>query len=572
MMIAVMLIPLVLAFLPIEDANIKITLAAVIGEILSNGNVTKWFSYYINRLKKKRITIPNKLADESDNPLYHKTVEYLINKYPDKLTDCELIPKNGDINYNLSNMDGMFVDMYELDGIKYKFYLMFTPGDKGSSKIQVSCNTATPDIIKKYIRSINLDYKPNGNIITVFNSVIRGKKKEEQFVEWGYVTVKTNKTLNNTIYDDEIKTGLFDDIDNFMSNEKWYMERGIPYKRGYFLYSTPGQGKTSVAKIIANKYDIPIFCLDLTTVKENSDLTKLITSINYHINNNERYILLIEDIDNHEFIKGGNNGVYYYDAPKKEHISMDCFLNVLDGVTEPHGRIVIMTANQSDAIISNRALLRPGRIDKVIEFKECNKQQIRRMYSMFYNNDLDWDNINVVENLSAATIVKLLQENIDRPENFIQVITNPDDCKVDDVSNTNQGTHSRMSRHRKPVTLKQKIRRCEKYIDENDMCKEKTARKLEKLQRKMQEKQKAEQERINRKKAKAKAKKTLQSKLAKIRSSVNDTDVTDVTDDMNEFETPAFLLNSIEADELSDDCVTTYTDIVDETENYFNLF
>lgn len=44
---------------------------------------------------------------------------------------------------------------------------------------------------------------------------------------------------------------LIMDVEHFLSQPRWYIDRGIPYRRGYLLYGPPGSGKTSAIMAIA---------------------------------------------------------------------------------------------------------------------------------------------------------------------------------------------------------------------------------------------------------------------------------------------------------------------------------
>ena len=49
----------------------------------------------------------------------------------------------------------------------------------------------------------------------------------------------------------------------FLKSEKWYQQRGIPYRRGYLLYGHPGTGKSSFIQAVAGALDYSICMLSL---------------------------------------------------------------------------------------------------------------------------------------------------------------------------------------------------------------------------------------------------------------------------------------------------------------------
>lgn len=422
-MIHTVLISVILSFFEFKNADYKMHIALLLTELF-NERLWLWVKQKLNFFKHKQISVPDATKDYDFNPLFDRLQSYLAVKYVRSIESCELIPKNGDVEFDIKDMTGKkFKDTYVTATTTHEMELHVAEISGASvldtrqakRQIVISSKTATPDDIKNYVRKVSNLRLNHTNLIKIYRPIVRGKKKDEQSIEWENVTVRTNKTQENTVYSEEITKELFDDIDTFVSSESWYAQRGIPYKRGYFLHSTPGQGKTSVAKIIANKYGIPIFCLDLTVVNDNSVLTKLMTELNYFVNN-EKYILLMEDAERADFF----NSRY-----RDPTLSMDCFLNAIDGVVEPHGRIILMTANDPANIIQHKALMRPGRIDKIMELKPCDNTQLKKLYSLFYSDAkyvVDWDCWKLNEDLSAAYVMKLLQENIGRPEIFLRLI------------------------------------------------------------------------------------------------------------------------------------------------------
>ena len=43
------------------------------------------------------------------------------------------------------------------------------------------------------------------------------------------------------------------DLHEFVNSAQWYIDRGIPYRRGYLLHGVPGCGKSSIVAAIAGE-------------------------------------------------------------------------------------------------------------------------------------------------------------------------------------------------------------------------------------------------------------------------------------------------------------------------------
>ena len=64
---------------------------------------------------------------------------------------------------------------------------------------------------------------------------------------------RRRRPLSSVILDSGICDKILADVREFIDSPKWYMERGIPYRRGYLLYGPPGCGKSSFITALAGE-------------------------------------------------------------------------------------------------------------------------------------------------------------------------------------------------------------------------------------------------------------------------------------------------------------------------------
>jgi len=327
---------IVSTLIPFKDSMLKVQIGLMVGEIvriiIQNKNSIRWMPFN----QKKQVIIFNKNEKNDVNPIYYKLEEYIINKCFNDMKTFELVPKKGELTLSIfDNREAKLQVVWEDKKVDIHFDQLEDENNQKRRCIVFSSTTESMEFIKEFIHTI-CKHKLHNNIITIYRPLRTklGKKDCDYSIDWDTVYIKTNKTKENTIYSKEINEEFFDDVKWFMENEDWFSSRGIPYKRGYVLHGKPGTGKTSMAKILANHYELPIFIIDLETIKNNSDFVRLSTDISY-FTQNKKYILLIEDMDRSSLL----NDSYGTD------LSQCCLLNILDGVVETHGRICLLTAN-----------------------------------------------------------------------------------------------------------------------------------------------------------------------------------------------------------------------------------
>lgn len=164
------------------------------------------------------------------------------------------------------------------------------------------------------------------------------------------------------------------DVRRFMSRGWWYAERGIPYRRGYLLYGSPGSGKSSFIFALAGSLDLSICLLNLSERGLTDD------KLNHLLSNApERSILLLEDVDAAFLGRGKAAESDGYQA----NVTFSGLLNSLDGVASSESRIIFMTTNHVEKL--DPALIRPGRVDFIEEVGDAEPEQAENLLLRFYS-------------------------------------------------------------------------------------------------------------------------------------------------------------------------------------------
>lgn len=242
---------------------------------------------------------------------------------------------------------------------------------------------------------------------------------------------QTSKSFSNVYgaHVDELRERL----NIFINHPEWYEERGIPHTLGIMLHGIPGAGKTSTIKAIAKDTGRHIFNLALrpyTTCKqltnlfydENVCVTAIDGSvINYRIPLNKR-IYVIEDIDCLTDVVLDRESVHSKKQNHNEVLTLSYLLNLLDGVLETPGRILVITSNYPERI--DKALIRPGRIDVKVEFRNADRQFILDMLNHFYECDKSLDDIpvSVADRFTPAEVMLTMCMHFKDPDGALAAL------------------------------------------------------------------------------------------------------------------------------------------------------
>lgn len=550
-------------YLPGPDSGFKTLAAYQLGSALEPvfASVTQGCGAWVRRVLRLSRNWHTVIVQHG-SPVYDKLEEYILAEFIDVFRQCQVVPRKGNVTFAMRQI---LLDKSletEFQGHKIVIDIASSLGqqqqhnyrerndraaESGRVDIEdlvVGSRTADIRTLREFVTSIcEARERQRSRLLKVYRAVVgnssprkrkrgNGASGDEDgdggpSASWDEIEIRTNRNLLNTIVSETVQHELLDDVKWFLDNEEWYNAKGIPYKRGYVLYGPPGTGKTSIVKALANEYDLYVFVVDLAVVRDNSQLTMLISQINY-LARNRRYILSIEDIDRSDLLKEK-----YDRADKDFQITMDCFLQVLDGIVESSGRLLFLSANKlaplekidsgrrsrnnfhnqpnRDAQEDPSALLRPGRVDRLIKLDYCGLGQAQAMLEHFYGEEAQSPESHqrlaacrdCLGKTTPAQLIKLMQESPTECEPVLKALESDtlQGAQSDIASQSDWGNNSFAIRRaitnvqRKQRTLKRrkrKIQQIEREYANLEKLKESTTKMQEDIDKaKQREKAKA---------------------------------------------------------------------------------
>jgi len=189
-------------------------------------------------------------------------------------------------------------------------------------------------------------------------------------IEWRqFGQPRRRRPLHSVILAEGVAERIIADLKQFAASKDWYVDRGIPYRRGYLLYGPPGCGKSSFIQALAGELGYSICVLNLNERGLTDDKLMMLLSTPP-----PRSFILLEDVDA-AFVKRDNK-------MHSSGVTFSGLLNALDGVASTEERIVFMTTNFPERL--DPALIRPGRVDLKAEIGLATPQQVRLMFLRFY--------------------------------------------------------------------------------------------------------------------------------------------------------------------------------------------
>lgn len=237
---------------------------------------------------------------------------------------------------------------------------------------------------------------------------------------WRWTDSRHKRPMSSIVLNPGVKEMLLADTKDFLKSEKWYADRGIPFRRGYLLHGVPGSGKSSLIHAIAGELMLDIYVVSLSSSWiSDSTLTTLMGRVP------ARCIVLLEDLDaaftrstsrdgsatgspeNSETTATVESSESRHSRRHKDNLSdvntlsLSGLLNALDGVAASEGRILFATTNHLERL--DPALSRPGRMDVWVEFRNASKWQAELLFRNFFPSTDD-DNVVIEGDLDGVEL------------------------------------------------------------------------------------------------------------------------------------------------------------------------
>ena len=173
---------------------------------------------------------------------------------------------------------------------------------------------------------------------------------------------------------DETLHSVVKEVKFWYDSKEWFRDRSIPWRCGLLFHGEPGTGKTSLARALAEVLDLPVFVFDLASMTNAEFIEEWKSALS-----EAPCMVLLEDIDG---VFHGRKNIAVKDGDGG--LTFDCLLNSLDGIERAEGVLLVVTTNNLEHVDPALARLphedsdempsRPGRIDRMVEFKRLDAE------------------------------------------------------------------------------------------------------------------------------------------------------------------------------------------------------
>lgn len=330
-----------------------------IGTMASNMLKKKTLNYIVDKMKshfgiemrfshEKQIKIITKWVEEVDPTNFKYRIS---NPYDYKKNDNPML--KGEFIIHIDKRTFIFISVSTGKQESDKGIYMYIFGKKAFKWFKIIANKA------QYANDTNMMY-----------SISARNSEDGQY--WTCVGSTFNsRPMDTLFFDKDIKDKICKHLDDWLSNEDVYKDRGLTFKTGILLYGVAGTGKSSLASAIATYLNCGLITIDTATF-EDLNITEVVESINADSN---RYVILIDEIDTIFTSRDDDNAT---DAQK---VRTSKLLSLLDSQQSPNNVIFVATTNYVNKL--DKAVIRKGRFDMSIELGNISRETAMEMCKSF---------------------------------------------------------------------------------------------------------------------------------------------------------------------------------------------
>jgi len=192
-------------------------------------------------------------------------------------------------------------------------------------------------------------------------------------------------------------TSVHKDIQHFLQNKSVYERLGRPWTYTVLNEGPPGVGKTKLVKAIAALTGYTLIIINLHHIPSMRTLYEAFHNpiLDGDAIPHSKRLYYIPEVDTQicEVLKQRQRtrqrkpetvkaGIETTAVTKVARPTLGEILNVLDGVPERSGHILIMDTNHIDEL--DKALIRPGRVDRIVRWKALRGIDVRNYLENYY--------------------------------------------------------------------------------------------------------------------------------------------------------------------------------------------
>jgi len=222
---------------------------------------------------------------------------------------------------------------------------------------------------------------------------------------------KPNVTLSNWAGSPEVIEEC-NEVISYIENKEKYQKIGAEMPKGILLEGPPGTGKTLLAKAIASSTNSTFISMS------GSEFVELFVGMGAarvrelfdNARQNKPCIIFIDEIDAIGKQRGGNANI----GNDEREQTLNQLLYEMDGFNNNDDIVIMAATNRKDVL--DKALLRPGRFDRIIQVSLPDKQsriQILEYYLNSKNLEKEFDILSIAEltdGFSGAQLKNLINE------------------------------------------------------------------------------------------------------------------------------------------------------------------